>query len=267
MTRGLVVTIGIAAMLALASGRVMATENVSIGIAEEVENTVNGTLGEQQRLLGKDDEIFANEIITTDDDSTANLVFSDETELAVGPLSTIVLDKFVYNPDTRTGEIVFNATRGVFRFITGLGNKNIYTIKTPLATIGVQGTEFDLVIDEAGEAGVLLGNGEVRVCNIKRKCKSLHRQGHYLQMSRGKKWGDTRKWNGELDNVNLVTAFPYFAPRFDGRRMRPIHKLQQDVPGRRLFRQAQPRRKGASRQPGATGPHAKTRLKHRPRKK
>ena len=252
MKPGLIV--GLAALLLPAAMPARAAQDskaIVIGAAEEVENTVNGVLDERSRQLAKGDEVFANEIISTDEDSTTNLVFADETELAVGPLSSITLDKFVYDPETKTGEIVFNATRGVFRFITGLGNKNIYTIKTPLATIGVQGTEFDLVIDETGEAGVLLDQGAVQVCNAAKKCQALRKQGHYLQMSRGKKWRTPRKWNGELENVNLAAAFPYFAPRFKRRRMRAIHLLARGQPGRRLYRQAKPRKARKNRRRGA----------------
>ncbi|MHA1524632.1 MAG: FecR family protein [Alphaproteobacteria bacterium] len=262
MLKGLIAGLTLVALMfqAVPVRALEAGQAVAIGAAEEVENKVSGTLADQSRQLAKGDEIFANELITTDEDSTANLVFADETELAVGPLSSITLDKFVYDPDTKTGEIVFNATRGVFRFITGLGNKNIYTIKTPLATIGVQGTEFDLVIDEDGEAGVLLGKGAVRVCHTKRDCRRLHRQGHYMRMTRGKKkWSETRKWNGELKNVNLTAAFPYFAPRFSGRRMRPMHLLARGKPGRKLFRQAHPRKERKGRQgSGSAGPGGKS---------
>ncbi|HEY5081755.1 MAG TPA: FecR domain-containing protein [Bauldia sp.] len=41
--------------------------------------------------------------------------------------------------------------RGAFRFLTGGSPKDAYSINTPMATIAVRGTEFDL--DVEGQTG------------------------------------------------------------------------------------------------------------------
>ena len=60
--------------------------------------------------------------------------------------SEVRLDRFVYNPDRSTGQVTVEASRGVFRFVTGSQDPKSYAIKTPIATIGVRGTEFHLLV-------------------------------------------------------------------------------------------------------------------------
>ena len=45
-------------------------------------------------------------------DSEAELVLNDETKLAVGPESRIVLDSFIYDPEQKDGEVIINAAKG-----------------------------------------------------------------------------------------------------------------------------------------------------------
>jgi hypothetical protein len=96
-------------------------------------------------------EIFANETVRTGEASLAQLLFLDQTSLSVGPGSEVKLDRFVYNPDRKTGSVVLETSRGAFRFVTGSQNPSNYIIKTPLATIGVRGTIFNTRISKTAE--------------------------------------------------------------------------------------------------------------------
>ncbi len=115
-----------------------AAQTPDIGVAASVVNKVDGSLGPQTRTLAIGDKVFTNEVIRTGSDSKGQLLFRDETSLAIGPDSEVTLDKFVYNPNG--GSLTLNATKGVFRFISGSLPKQSYEIKTPSATVGVRGT-------------------------------------------------------------------------------------------------------------------------------
>jgi hypothetical protein len=121
-------------------------------------------------MLAAGGDVFANEVVRTGDASNAQLVFLDRTNLGVGPKSSVTLDRFVYDPDRGTGRVVVRATRGIFRFVTGSQPSQDYTIETPLATIGVRGTIFDLLVQQT-RVIVVLVSGEVRV--TPRKGRSL----------------------------------------------------------------------------------------------
>jgi len=65
--------------------------------------------------------------------------------LTLGENASVLIDRYVYDPDKGIGETVLQATKGAFRFATGrikeLKAKTI-AISTPVADIAVRGTEF-----------------------------------------------------------------------------------------------------------------------------
>ena len=79
--------------------------------------------------------------------------FLDETTLTLGPDSSVVLDRFVFDPDPSRASFVMTATQGIFRFASGKLPKNAYRLHTPAATIGIRGTVLDLAIEPAGHSG------------------------------------------------------------------------------------------------------------------
>ena len=69
----------------------------------------------------------------------ADLRFHDNSNLSVGPKSSVRLDKFVYDPNKSAGSVAVEATRGSFRFVTGSQSKGSYQVKTPYGTLGIRG--------------------------------------------------------------------------------------------------------------------------------
>ena len=133
-----------------------------IGNAAAISNQVEGINRNVTRTLAVGGDVFSNEQVRTGEQSTAQLVFLDNTNLNVGPKSTVTLDRFVYDPGRGAGSVVLRATRGLFRFVTGTQPPQDYKIVTPLATIGVRGTVFDLDVQPA-KVIVILESGEVTV--------------------------------------------------------------------------------------------------------
>jgi hypothetical protein len=87
--------------------------------------------------------------------------------LILGENAIVVIDRYLFDPDRGVGEALLRTTQGAFRFVTGkikqLKNKTI-TVSTPVAQLGVRGTEFwGGPIDET--YGVLLLEGEITVTN------------------------------------------------------------------------------------------------------
>ncbi len=68
------------------------------------------------------------------------MLFLDESAFTVGPNSDVVLDEFVFDPDTGTGRIALTAAKGVFRLVGGkISKRTPVTLKTPTAVIGIRG--------------------------------------------------------------------------------------------------------------------------------
>ena len=128
-----------------------AAPGAGIGSPVIVVNTVTGTLKTQEpRVLRVGVDVFADEIVRTAEQSTARIVFEDQTKLEIGALSEVVLDRFVYDPNRSNSEVAVSVAKGIARFTTGVLAHESYKINTPTATIGVRGTTLDLQADERG---------------------------------------------------------------------------------------------------------------------
>jgi hypothetical protein len=91
------------------------------------------------RMLSGGSAVYSKELIHTGDAGVADLRFHDNSNLSVGPKSSVRLDKFVYDPNKSAGSVAVEATRGSFRFVTGSQSKGSYQVKTPYGTLGIRG--------------------------------------------------------------------------------------------------------------------------------
>ncbi len=156
---------GAATMVALFACMLLADAAPGAGIGSPVivVNTVTGSLKAQEpRELRVGVDVFADEIVKTAAKSVARIVFEDQTKLEIGPLSEVVLDRFVYDPNRSDSEMAVSIAKGIARFTTGVLRHDSYTIKTPTATIGVRGTILTLRTDASGTS-VYVADGSVTV--------------------------------------------------------------------------------------------------------
>lgn len=132
-----------------------------IGAATVVVNNVTGTLAttRQRAVLRAGIDVFQNEIIDTADNSASRVVFQDRTELSVGPMSQVVLDRFVFDPDPAASAVAVSIAKGVARFSTGVLPKPDYLIRTPSCVIGVRGTVLTAIVSEAKASTVSVQEG------------------------------------------------------------------------------------------------------------
>ena len=110
-----------------------------IGGAEIVINIVQGDLGSGSITpVAQGDAVYQDEGVRTRVDSKARFVLLDQTNVTIGPSSTIKLDRFVYDGSKQRGKIVLNLAKGTCRLIVGDADKRAYTIVTPTAAIGIR---------------------------------------------------------------------------------------------------------------------------------
>jgi ferric-dicitrate binding protein FerR (iron transport regulator) len=151
-------------------GAAAALANVLVAAARAEDRIGNAALAnnEVQRVengaaIRVDDSVFRNESVRTGRESSAKFVFVDATNLALGPSSTVKLDRFVFNDDTSYSRAAVNLTKGAFRFSSGTSPKDAYEIRTGNATIGVRGTVLD-ILAQPGRTVVSLVEGQAVVC-------------------------------------------------------------------------------------------------------
>jgi FecR protein len=121
-----------------------------IGVAASTKPNADGITAGNSQTLGAGSEVYANETIRTGNLGQADLVFVDKTNLTVGPTSEVLLDKFVYDPNGSKGSVVFQATKGAFRFVTGTQDHRAYAVTTPYGSLGVRGTVVEVLTQPKG---------------------------------------------------------------------------------------------------------------------
>lgn len=91
------------------------------------------------------DELVQNEALRTEKESAIQVKFVDGSELSVEQSSEMVLSDYVFDGSAATGFIELN--NGLFHFKSNNNNDQGVALRTPVATIGIRGTEFLVHVD------------------------------------------------------------------------------------------------------------------------
>jgi hypothetical protein len=95
---------------------------------------------EAERVLRVGVDVQANEAISTGINDRAHLLFLDGSSLTVGPQARLTIDKFVYDPAVKKGDLAVRATEGVFRFVGGrISKTRPVSVVTPSASLTIRG--------------------------------------------------------------------------------------------------------------------------------
>ncbi|MCB2107637.1 MAG: FecR domain-containing protein, partial [Rhodobacteraceae bacterium] len=162
-------------------------------------------------------EIAADDLLATGPDGKVQVRFTDETELTLGPNADILIDEFVF-ANTDNDGAVFNLISGPARFVTGrlerARGKGI-DVTTPVASIGIRGTDFFTEYSGDKLAVALFSGYKVDVTNTA-GTTTLHPGEGTDTFGAG---GPTPALSWQPDRINraldLVTVLP------DGRRPLP----------------------------------------------
>src|SRR5882757_9903050 len=151
-------------------GAVLATSAHAdtVGTAGAVNTTSSGTQpGAPTRVIEIGTQVVENEKIQTTASGSVQVLFIDKTTLNVGPNSSLVIDRFVYNPATTKGELALSLGKGVMRVVGGVATHSEgATIRTPVAAIGLRGGIA--IVSHSGAKGTeaILGFGRMSVTSL-----------------------------------------------------------------------------------------------------
>ncbi|MBM3484069.1 MAG: hypothetical protein FJX66_12315 [Alphaproteobacteria bacterium] len=126
-----------------------------IGAVQKVKPDAFGTPPSGERAtLSANDEVVADENIETGPTGSLHVKFIDETDLWLDENSALVLDEMVFERDASTGKFIAEFGPGLFRFATGALPHESYEVRTPVAVIGVRGTDFSVAVARNGATRV-----------------------------------------------------------------------------------------------------------------
>ena len=133
-----------------------------------VRGTVKATYPDQTaRVLARGSAVYEKDTINTEGDGSGEISFTDNTIVTLNPSTVFKIEQYFFNQEkpSQGGQYVMNLVKGGFRTVTGFVAKAQpanYQVKTPVATIGVRGTDYQGVCPKTpGQCafGLLHGKG------------------------------------------------------------------------------------------------------------
>ena len=130
-------------------------------IGDVVEQKGNSKIERQagdELIVEKGSDVESMDTVITANGRTG-IQFVDDTKVEVTEHSRLLIDEFVYDPNTKTGALSLKTALGTVRYASGQIAKNSrqnISIRTPTAKIGVRGTDFSMTVDEFGATTVVL---------------------------------------------------------------------------------------------------------------
>ena len=135
-------------LVTVLAGPVVAQNQDSSGMVVASRGEVIAMSNGGSRELKQGDFIYVNDEIMTTNRSFVVLQFEDGAKVTVRPDSTLIIEQYLYNGDAGD-EAELNLVSGGLRVITGAmakSNPENYKVRTPVALMGVRGTEFSVIL-------------------------------------------------------------------------------------------------------------------------
>jgi len=176
---------GFAVSVAVALGSAGAFAEPLIGTV--VQKTFKGAVGTRVAATSEPlyfgDEVFAQETVTTPANGATVMRFHDQTQLQMGANSTVVLDRFVYDPNVDSADASIKFTKGVFRYIGGQAKtEDNINLSTPTTTLTIRGTTFTVFVADDGATTVSVVEGQVDVqpCGLAKPAHATEGQTYHV---------------------------------------------------------------------------------------
>jgi len=147
----------------------------TIGLVVWVTGSIKATMpGASERTLSRRSAVYQSDTLTTDSNSSGEIVFTDNSILSLRNNTTLEIAKYHFAKNTSAGNSeTLNLIKGGFRTITGAITKEdpqSYKVNTPVATIGVAGTVYSAYFDShAADLFTKLDKGIVFISNSQGK--------------------------------------------------------------------------------------------------
>jgi hypothetical protein len=157
----------VVAMLVCCFAGGQAAAQDAIGTISRIQGEASGTRNGATRALGLNAAVFRNETVATAETARLEVTFTDNTRLTLGERAKLTLDTYVFDSAAGQGAIKFGLI-GAFRFVSGQVSKLAsadVSVTTPVAIVGIRGTEFWGGPIDDQVLGVFLIEGAVSVSN------------------------------------------------------------------------------------------------------
>ncbi|MBT5950039.1 MAG: FecR domain-containing protein, partial [Betaproteobacteria bacterium] len=144
----------------------------SLALAQDMIGVVSALSGNASIIRNSEEipaesgtPIFQDDVINSADNSRVQILLKDQTAINLGANASLTIDAFVYSDEAEN--VAVKVSKGAFKFISGkvaTKNPEKVIVKTPVANIGVRGTEFVGVINPQ-DSRIALLDGKIEDAN------------------------------------------------------------------------------------------------------
>ena len=163
---------------------VTAAGSVSIEHVSAV--VVQASLGGQSGGAKVGDSVYLGDVVSTGSDGRVGISFTDGTAFDLSPNARMVMNEFIYDPNSKSNSSLLSLTKGTFTFVAGkIAKSGDMKVNTPVATMGIRGTtprveiaedgsvKFSTLIEEGRDrANRASGAGRSSCCRRERQAQS-----------------------------------------------------------------------------------------------
>ncbi len=119
--------------------------------------------GSDERSLKRRSKVYEGDVLVTGESGQAQVRMKDGALIALGENTVFEVKAYSYDEAEQDDKVVLSVLKGGLRSITGKVEKSAYTMETPVATLGIRGTVFDIYVGADGSTTVILREGGVDV--------------------------------------------------------------------------------------------------------
>jgi len=115
------------------------------GHITRIKSTVTTVRGNETQLLGVGAIIYIGDTIKTGPNARLEMRMLDQGVITLGENSEFKIEDYLFDRDKGVGKVVMNIVVGTFKAVSGrIGEiqNSSFALNSPVATIGIRGTEF-----------------------------------------------------------------------------------------------------------------------------
>ncbi|MEX0627210.1 MAG: hypothetical protein WD230_01115, partial [Cucumibacter sp.] len=136
------------ALAALAPGAPVLAQEVGVMTAFQTLITREGV------TLAVGSGISLGDLLISNETGLGMIVFDDESSAKIGPNASLVIDSFVYDPQSGTGSSNILLNSGLIRLYGGqISHNGDMTVETPHVVLGARGGIIDILTEAFGTFG------------------------------------------------------------------------------------------------------------------
>lgn len=140
-----------------------------------------------RRDLDAGSPLFQGDVLETMAASSLLARFTDGGTLRMGESSRVVVEQYVYDENGRDSNALFRLFKGFVRMVTGAlvtKQPDRFRVTTPLASVGVRGTDFFAqIVDDGENIGVYqLDKGHSVAVATEKDALLIDKEGYYTHV-------------------------------------------------------------------------------------